>query len=182
MTVSSSRPCFHGSQASHTSILLVELTADLQNFPRGFFTACQQIATNDSVSQGQGFDNVPGFGDSTIGQDGDAQLLGGSTGDVERRHLRNTYPGDHARRADTPRALTNLDTIGTAFGQVGNSTPRSDIAGDDRQVLKGIANHANRLPHPTGMTMSRGNSDRVHSSLHQCFHMVQGFFAVQLTR
>ena len=89
MPVTHSRAGFHRRKTPHAAILLVEFTADFHHLSWRFRTTGKQAAADDRVGEGQRLDNVAGFGDAPVGDDGHALLLRRARADVKRGELRH---------------------------------------------------------------------------------------------
>ena len=84
---------FHGGEAAHATILLVELAPDLQHFTRRFRAAGKNASADDRVGQRERLDDVAGFGDAPIGEDGDPLFSRGARRDVKGGKLGNADSG-----------------------------------------------------------------------------------------
>ena len=66
--------------------------------------------------------------------------LPNAASDVQGGKLGNADTGDDAGGANRTRALADLDRIGSGVGEKFHARAARDIAGDDREILKGAAN------------------------------------------
>src|SRR5688572_26663061 len=100
MAVTRGAAGLHGRVRAHAAILLIHLAVDFHDLARGFRAAGEEAAADDAVREGEGFDEVAGFGDAAIRNDADAFFAGGLRGDIERGELRDADARDGARGAD----------------------------------------------------------------------------------
>ena len=180
VAVTRGRAGFHRRQAAHAAILFVKFAADLHHFARRFGAAGENAAANHRVRQRQRFDDVAGFRDAAIGENGDAFLLrrcatprisavicGMPTPATMR--VVQIEPGPwptlmafapHSARNSTPAALVTLPAMIGSFG-------------------KRIAQHSHRVAHAFAMAVRGGNGDDVHAAFHQSADVRQDAFAIQ---
>ena len=123
----------HRGVAAHTAVLFIEFPVDLHDLAWSLGAACEETAADDRVREGEGFHDVAGFGDASIGEYGDSATFGGLRTNVERGELGNADARDDARGANGAGSLSNLDSIRAALGQKLNTRAARHISGDDWQ-------------------------------------------------
>ncbi len=91
---------FHGGEAAHAAVLFIEFTADFHDLAGGFGATGEEAAAHDALGEGEGLDDIAGFSDAAVGEDGYAFAVGDTAGDEECGHLGDTDACDCAGGAD----------------------------------------------------------------------------------
>ena len=156
----------HGGTAAHAPVLFVKFPIDFHDAAGGFRTPGEEPATNNPIGKGEGFDEVTGFGEASVGDDADAFVFGGLGSDVEGCHLGDADAGDNPGRADGSWALADFDAIGTTVGQVGNAGCGGDVSGKDGKAGKLFADKADGFPDAFCMAVGGGDGDQVKVFVH----------------
>jgi len=125
----------HGAFGAHAAISLVASALVHDNFARAFLCACEERAQHDGVRAGRdGFDNVTGVLDATIGNNRDIVAAGHLCAVHDGGELRHAYACDDAGGADGARAYADLDGVSACVDQVKCGFCRRDVAGNDLRL------------------------------------------------
>ena len=170
---------FHGGETPHAAVLFVKFPADFHDLARRLGAAGKQPAANHRVRQRQRFDDVAGFRDAAVGHNRDALFRSGAGADVKRRELRNAHARHDARGADRTGSLADFDGVRAAPGEIFDARRAGDVAGDDGQLRKRVAEHLHRVAHALAVAVCGGNRHRVHAALHQPADVIEDALAVE---
>ncbi|MFM1941825.1 MAG: hypothetical protein RI897_807 [Verrucomicrobiota bacterium] len=118
--------------------MFIEFAADFHDLAGGFGATGEEAAAHDTLGESEGLDDIAGFGDAAVGEDGDAFLFGGATGDEEGGHLRDADTCYGAGGADGAGALSDLDNLGAGVGEEFDAGGGGDITCDDGEVREGL--------------------------------------------
>ena len=164
---------FHGGETAHAAILLVHLAADLHDIARGFRATRQNAAAHDGVAEGQGLHDVAGLCDATVGDDANFLLRRRAGADVKGGQLGNPHAGHDARGADGAGALADLDGVRTAIREIIHARRAGDIAGDDGQLGKRVAQDPHHVAHALAVAVRGGDGHGIHAAFHQGADVVE---------
>ena len=179
MTVAGCAACLHGDEATHSTVLFVELAVDFHDLAGCLGAAGEQSAADDGVGERECFDDVAAFHDAAVGDDGDAFFCRSAAGDVERGELRDSDAGDDTRGADGAGALADFDDVGSARGEKFNTGSAGDIARDDGQVGKCCTDHFHRLADSRAVSVRCADGDDIAAALNECADMREDAVAVE---
>ena len=130
------------------------------------------------MGEGECLDDIAGFGDSTIGQQGHTAGRSSTGGDVESRKLRDSDPRHDPCGANGTGPLTHLDDIGSVGGQEFDARCAGDVARDDGQVSEGVSHHLHHFADSPAVAVSCGDGYAVHTSINQRSDMPDDSVAV----
>ena len=170
---------FHRGEAAHAAVLFIEFAADFHDLAGRFAAAGQEAAADDGVGEGEGFHDVAGFGDATVGQEFDVFVFGGGAGDVEGGELGDADAGDDARGADGAGALADFDGIGAAVGEEGDAGGAGNVAGDDGEVGESGADEFDHVADAGGVAVGGRDGDGVDGFFDEGADVGEDFFAVE---
>ncbi len=170
---------FHRGETAHAAVLFIEFAADLHDLAGRFAATGQDAAADDGVGEGEGFDDVAGFGDAAVGEEFDVLLFGGRASNVEGGELGDADAGDDAGGADGAGALADLDGIGTAVGEEGDAGGAGDVAGDDGEIGEGGADEFDHVADPGGVAVGGGDGDGVDGFFDEGADVGEDFFTVE---
>src|SRR5437660_8557885 len=99
---------------------------------RAFIHTGQQASQHDRIGPGgDGFGNIAGILDTTVGDDRHVILPRHLRTVINGGDLRHAYTGDDARRANSPRSNTDLDSIRARLNYRLRRLSRDNVADDD---------------------------------------------------
>jgi hypothetical protein len=107
----------HGAQRTHATIGLVGAALEQLDFARRFFGTGQHGADHDRWPGGDGLGDVAGEADAAVGNQRNAGALPALQRHGDRGDLRHADTGHDTGGADGARADTDLDRVGSGFGQ-----------------------------------------------------------------
>src|SRR5215203_4444242 len=129
----------HGAERSHSAIRLELLAIDEDELTRALLTAGQQRAEHHRVGAGhQRLGDVTGVLQATVTDQRHTCRPAGQRGIVDRRYLRNSDTGYHARSADGARPDSDLDAVYPSLDKRLGSGVRGD-----RKSTRLNSSHAN---------------------------------------
>ena len=179
MTVTGGAACLHGGEATHATVLFVELATDLDHLSGGLGATGQDAAADDALRQGESLDDVARFGDAAVGKDGDFFCRRCLGADMKGGHLRDTDTGHDAGGADRTGPLSDLDDAGTAVGEKFNPRGACDITCNDRKLGESVAEHPDRVADTLGVTMGGGDRHHVEASVDESPDMTEDAIAIK---
>ena len=132
------------------------------------------------MRQCQRLHNVPGFGNATVGDNGNVFFLGHARAGVKRGELGNAHAGNNARGADGTGALANFDGIGAAVGEKFHAGGAGHVAGEQGQVRERVPQHPHRVPDAFGVSVGGRDRHDVHAAFHQGVDVAENAVAVEV--
>ena len=131
-------------------------------FAGRFLSAGKEAADHDAGgSRGDGFGDVAGVFDATIGDDGDAGTFGGAGGFEDSGNLRDAGTGNDAGGADGTGADTDFEAVNAERDEIAGTIKGGDIAGDELDIGQAVADGFNGVHDPLGVAMSGVDGDDV---------------------
>ena len=181
VTIARGGPGLHCREAAHATVLLVELATNLHDFAGRLRAAGEDTAANDRLGQRERLNDVPRLVDAAVRQKRDAPFLRSPRGNIQCRKLGNAHARHDARRANRARALADLHRIRAALGEEIHPCGAGHVAGNDRQLGKGVAQHSHRVAHAAAMAVGRRDRHRIQPALHQPADVRENPLAIQLS-
>ncbi len=165
---------FHGAQRSHAAVSLVGSALIKKGLARRFVGAGKETADHHRMgAAADGLGDIAGKLDAAIGDNRHTVPGRGDGTVVDGGHLRHPDSGDDPGGADRARPDPDLDAVGAGLDQVLRALGGCDVAGNDLQGGKGIAQAAHRIENIFGMTMGRIEHDDIHPGLDQVLNVSQ---------
>ena len=168
LEVAIGRAAGHGTDGAHAAIGLEGAALVEIDLARAFVRASEQRADHDGGSAGGNrLGNVAGELQSTIGDDGDVELVGFLDGRHDGCQLGNANAGDNAGGADRARADADLDAVSACIDERAGAFASCHIAGDDADGIRHLLHMRDGIQNLLAVAMSGINDDDIAAGIDQ---------------